>query len=123
VAAALGALGGYMVAEKQGRDGDAQRRDLIIVVRAVDLDNRITMLRMLREGKHSAEEVESVEISAIVLLGTIALDQATDASQSYGVLKHVGQTLDTYTHDFPKSQFAEARHAEVAKFLAVVGSK
>src|SRR5258705_501386 len=119
VAAALGALGGYAAAQRQAHEREVQRADLINAMRAAEFGSRLTMLRLLREVKLPAEKMESAEISAIVLLGTISLSDVTDASQSHVVVQRAAQTLTTYMHDFPKSQFADPRHMEVAQLLTV----
>jgi hypothetical protein len=123
VAAALGALGGYTVAHRQAHEREVQRADLINAMRAAEFGSRLTMLRLLREAQLPAKEMESAEISAIVVLGTIALSDVTDASQSHVVVQRAAQTLATYMHDFPKSQFADPRHMEVTQLLAVGGQK
>jgi hypothetical protein len=92
-------------------------------MRAAEFGSRLTMLRLLREAKLPAKEMESAEISAIVVLGTIALSDVTDASQSHVVVQRAAQTLATYMHDFPKSQFADPLHMEVTQLLAVGGQK
>jgi hypothetical protein len=117
-AAMLGAVAGYAGAQRQARDREVQRADLINATRAAEFGSRLTMLRLLREAKLPSEKMESAEISAIVLLGTIALRDVTDASQSHVVVQRAAQTLATYIHDFPKSQFSDPRYSEVAQFLA-----
>ena len=118
-AAALGAIGGYWAGQRNVREHQAQSRDLLTAVRAAELSNRITVLRMMRKGQTTPADIESIEISAIVLLDSIALDEVTETDQSYGVLRHVGQALSAYMNDFPKSQFAEPRHAAVPKLVAL----
>ena len=118
-AAALGAVGGYAVAQRKANEREVQRADLLNATRAAEFGSRLTMLRLLREAKLSSEKMESAEISAIVLLGTIPLSDVTDASTSHVVLQRAAQTLATYIHDFPKSQFADSRHSEVAQLLAL----
>lgn len=118
LAALVGAVAGYWVAQRNAHERFVQNRDLLTAVRAVDLDNRIAMLRLLRKGRASADEIESVEISAIVLLDTIPLGEVTDSYQSYSVLKHTGRTLRAYMHDFPRSQFEQQRFEAVPKLLA-----
>src|SRR5262245_54248154 len=113
----IGAVGGYWVAQRNASERQVQNRDLVTAVRAVDLSNRIAMLRLLRKGQASAEEIESVEISAVVLLDTIPLGEITNSYQSYTVLKHVGEALRTYMREFPKSQFEQQRFVAVPKLL------
>ena len=112
IAAALGAVGGY-------RFSQWHANDLTSALRALDFNNRLHMLRLLRECKTGDETVQSIEISAIVVLSGIPLEEVTDTSQSYFVLQNASQTLTQYTHDFPKSEFANGRHREVAQLLSM----
>jgi len=119
VAAALGAIGGYWAGERDARDRQVQTRDLFTALRAAELSNRLTVLRMIRKGQTTPEDIESLEISAIVLLDSIALDEVTETYQSFGVLRRVAQALGAYMKDYPKSQFSEPRHASVPKLVAL----
>lgn len=112
IAAALGAAGGYRFAQWHAND-------LMTALRALDLNNRLQMLRLLRERKTGDETVQSIEISAISLLSTIHLEEVTDTSQSYFVLQNASKTLAQYTHDFPRSEFSDSRHREVAQLLSM----
>jgi hypothetical protein len=123
IAAVLGAVGGYIVAQQRAKDLDSQRRDLITAVRAVEFENRLGMLRLLREHKVPDEDMRSMEISAIVLLGTIALDDSNSTSQSHVVLQRAADAVATYRRDFPKSELSDGRHRKVAQLLAVGSRK
>jgi hypothetical protein len=112
-----------MVAQQRAKDLDSQRRDLITAVRAVEFENRLGMLRLLREHKVPDEDMRSMEISAIVLLGTIALDDSNSTSQSHVVLQRAADAVATYRRDFPKSELSDGRHRKVAQLLAVGSRK
>jgi len=115
--AALGAVAGFLVAQHTFRDRETDLRDLARIRSAVDLSTRLTALRDLRKGHLPTEDIESWEISAIVLLDSIALDEVTASSQSYCVFHRVSKNLATYMRDFPKSQFSDPRHTSVVSKL------
>ena len=119
VAASLGAVGGYALAQREANALDSQRRDLMTAIRTVDLNNRLSMLRLLRERRTSDDDIRSLEISAIVLLDTIALDETSSTSQSYVVLQQAARAVATYAQDFPSSEFADNRHPKVGQLLAI----
>lgn len=96
---------------------DKQHFDLIRVAWAVDLNNRLTMLRLLRQHKVPAATVESVELDAVLLLNTMGADQVSPGDQSYSVIERVVKTLRQYQRDFPNSEFDSQKHAFVAKVL------
>jgi hypothetical protein len=119
LAASLGAAGGYALAQREASALDSQRRDLITAVRAADLNNRLAMLRLMRERKTSDDDIRSLEISAIALLDAIPLDEAGPTSQSFVVLREAAKRVATYSHDFPTSEFTDQRHRNVGQLLAI----
>lgn len=119
VALLLGGFVGYRVSEQRATELDRQRLDLVRATRAADLQNRLTMLRVLREQKGSNQDVRNLEISAIVLLSTIDLESLSDSSESRIVLVNVGKALAGYTKDFTGSEFDPLKNKSVAQLLVL----
>jgi hypothetical protein len=114
-----GAFVAYSLSQERARDLDRQRLDLMQAIRGVDLQNRLAMLRLLRENKVSQEDIRSLEISAILLLDTIDLKAPTTESQSLPVLQGVSKRMLEYRGDFPNSEFEPSRHKSVERLLSL----
>lgn len=92
--------------------------DLANALRASDFNNRLTMLRVLRNKAPDAEEIASMEISAVVVLGNVQLDTVRDGSSAATVLHKSADYLLAYRRDFPKNEFDPKKHEEVARLVS-----
>jgi hypothetical protein len=109
------AAGYWFSQEKSGK----AELDLITAARGADLHNRLSMIRFFREKNPQAEEIASMEISAISLLKAINLEALSKDSASSLVLKKVADTLVTYRKDFPKTELDPTKDPQVAKLLSL----
>lgn len=115
----VGVVTGYRVSHAKAENLDQQRLDLTRAIRGADLQNRLSTLRLIRERKLAQEEVPPLEISAIVLLQAIDLEDLPKEAASRVVLEKVAETLVAYRQDFPDSEFNPAKHAAVTKLLSL----
>src|SRR5262249_31130042 len=74
--------------------------DQINAVRGVDLQNRLTMLRALRENRAPKADIAAFEISAVGLLQAMDLENVPYDSASRVVLAKVSETMTAYRRDF-----------------------
>lgn len=93
--------------------------DTTTAARGADLHSRLPMIRLFREKNPKAEEIASMEVSAISLLKTIDLDAVSQDSASSLVLRKVSDTLVTYRKDFPRTEFDPTKDPQVAKLLSL----
>ncbi|MGE3425119.1 MAG: hypothetical protein AB7N24_23970 [Dehalococcoidia bacterium] len=91
-----------------------------IILRALDLNNRVVMLRTLREKGVPTDDVSALEIGATTLLGTIDLERGARSQDALHVLIRTADTVRTYHRDFPMTELAPSRNASVARLLAVL---
>jgi hypothetical protein len=115
----VGVVTGYRVSQARAESLDQQRLDLARALRAADLQNRLSTLRLLRERKVVQEEVAPLEISAIVLLQTIDLEDVPKDAASRVVLERAAATLATYRQEFPDNEFNPGKHPAVTKLLSL----
>lgn len=101
---------GYQI----GRRHDS---DYLNSVRIASLNDRLTTLRVLRENKVPKNTVESMELSALVYLDTIALDSR--GSMSAYLLQRAAQRLSAYVRDFPDSRLADRNQPRVSQLLTL----
>ncbi len=116
-----GGLGYYIAKNPSDTPGD--QRHIAIALRATDFQNRLVMIRMLREKGGSSDDIAALEISAIALLQTIDLAESSSSPDASHVLKKAGETLASYRKDFPANEFDPSKRASVAKLLAISGNQ
>jgi hypothetical protein len=113
---ALAGVGvGYNVGYKVGRQHNS---DYLNSVRIASLNDRLTALRVMRENKLPGRTVESMELSALVYLDSIALD-APGPNSAY-LLQHAAQRLSAYAQDFPDSVLADPKQLKVVQVRNLV---
>lgn len=96
---------------------DQRDFDLVRVAWAVDFNNRLHMLRLLRKCNAPSNVVREAEISTVALLDTIKVEHVSPTDESYSVVKRVVQSLRQYVREFPNSEFAATRHESVKNAL------
>lgn len=119
LSSAVGGIVGYRIATANAESRDFQRLDSARALRGTDFQNRLVLIRLLRERNASAGEVSAVELSALSLLQTIELDSAPEGSASQFVLSKVAGTLAAYCRDFPLSELDPSKRSEVAHLLSI----
>ena len=112
----IGLVAGVLV-ERATYRLDKGHLDLIRVAWAVDLNTRLSMLRLLRQYRVPETTVLSVEIDAVALLNTMDAEHVSPTDQSYSVMERVVKNLRQYRRDFPSSEFDPKRHAFIARVL------
>ena len=113
-----GTFAGWYVTAVRAQFRDKLRVDISRGLRAVDLNNRISMLRLLRERKLPEEQIRSIEISALLVLDSLEVAHVSPADQSCFVLKDSANRLAEYLKDFPQSEFDPRKDQNVATLLS-----
>ena len=116
---AVGGVVGYRLSAQRAEILDRQRLDLARALRANDLQNRLSTLRLLRERNVPRDDVSALETSALVLLDAISFENLTEDSSSRVVLARVAETMTGYRKDFPDSTFDPAKYPRVANLLSI----
>jgi len=119
VGLAVGGAIGYHLANQRAEILDRERIDLARALRANDLQNRLSTLRLLRERNIQRDDVWALETSALVLLDAISFNDVAVDSASRVVLVQVAETMTAYRKDFPDSKFDPSRYPAVAALLAI----
>jgi len=91
--------------------------ELARVAWGVDLNNRLSMLRLLREYKVPEATVSRVEIDAVALFDTMDIEHISPTDQSYFVMERVVKNLRQYRRDFPNSEFDPRGHSFIGRVL------
>ena len=91
--------------------------DYVNAVRIAAFNERLTTLRIMRENKMPKETMESMELSAVIYLDSIALD--TNGPDSGYLLRVAGQRLTAYVQDFPDSLLATRKDLKVGQLLTL----
>jgi hypothetical protein len=115
----VGVATGYRVSQAKAENLDQQRLDLARAIRGADLQNRLSTLRLLRDRKVVQEEIPALEISAIVLLQAIDLEDLPTEGASRVVLEKAAETLTAYRRDFPENEFNPTKHTAITKLLSL----
>lgn len=84
---------------------------------AVDLNSRLSMLRLLREYKAPSDKLRSLEIGAVNLLDTMDLENSSAADGVYAVSKNAVQSLRQYLRDFPDAELSPNKHPFIGRIL------
>ena len=114
--ASAGMLAGGLI-ERYVLWPDERDFSLVRVAWAVDLNNRLHMLRLLREYKAPNDTVREAEISAVALLDTMHVERVSPRDESYSVIVRVLKNLRQYQRDFPSSEFDLKRHPFLGRAL------
>ena len=101
-----------------GFSNRADSTDVANTLRAADFNNRLTMLRVFRMKAPHADEIPSMEISAIVVLSNIQFEKVGEQSSAATILKKSTEYIDAYRRDFPDSEFEPKKHEEVARLMS-----
>ena len=116
---AAGGAVSYYFSKNEAVRLNNQRLELTTILRATDFQNRVSMMRFLREKGVSPDEIATWEISAIALLQTIDVKGISPSSDSGYALKKAAETLRTYRNDFPITEFDPAKRPAVADLMAL----
>jgi hypothetical protein len=111
IAAAGMLIGGFV--ERIIHWPDKRDFALVRVAWAVDFNNRLSMLRLLRQYSAPEDTVRSIELSATTLLDTIDVEQIRPTDESYSVVDRAVKNLRMYRRDFPNSEFDPATHPSI----------
>lgn len=114
--AAAGMLIGGLV-ERTIHWPDERDFALVRVAWAVDFNNRLSMLGLLRQSNAPEDTVRSMELSAITLLDTINVEQIRPTDESYSVVERAVNNLRRYRADFPNSEFDPTTHPSIRRAL------
>ena len=107
VVSILAGLGiGYQV-------GRRDNSDYLNSVRIAALNDRLTALQVMREYKVPRDVVESLEISAVLYLDSIAVD--APGSNSTFLLQETARRLGAYAKAFPDSALTDPKHLKIAQ--------
>jgi len=96
-----------------------ERMDQVNAARGIDMQNRLTMLRALRENKAPKDDVTAFELGAVGLLQAMQLENLSKESASRVVVMKVADTMASYRRDFPDSEFDPVKRPAVARLLSV----
>ena len=110
VVVAITAVAGLGIGYKVGREHNS---DYLNSVRLASLNDRLTALRVMRENRVSPKTVESMELSALVYLDSIALNEP-GPNTAY-LLQQAAQRLSAYTQAFPDSALADPKQLKVVQ--------
>jgi len=118
--AVLSFVGGFATSRliPASPDDRGEIREVSTLLRAGELHHRLSTLRLFRKSNATAEDIASLEISTIVLLGNIDLGAARHDSAASVVVQKSAEALTAYRRDFPSSEFDPGKHAEVGKLLS-----
>jgi hypothetical protein len=120
---AVGATVANFIAKKETDRLKNERRDVIIILQGVDFQNRVSMLRVLRQKGVPPDEVAAWEISAVALLQTIDLDKFPMSTDAGYVLTKAAETLAAYRKEFASTEFDPTKRNAVRKLITVGTNK
>lgn len=112
-------IGGFV--ERVTHWPDKRDLALVRVAWAVDFNNRLSMLRLLRQYKASEDTVRTAELSATTLLATMDVEHISLKDESYSVVERAVKNLRLYRKDFPNSEFDPTAHPFIGKVLEKFG--
>jgi hypothetical protein len=110
ISALVGGAAGYLTAKQHSAQ-------VMNMMRALEFNQRLTSLRLMREHKMPSKTVESLEISAVLVAERLALDAPNDDA-AYA-LRKTAESLVLYLWDFPDSELADRRHTGVTQLAAM----
>jgi hypothetical protein len=84
---------------------------------AVDLNSRLSMLRLLREYKAPSDKLRPLEVGAVNLLDTMELENSSAGDGVYAVSKNAVQSLRQYSRDFPDTELSPSKHPFIGRIL------